>query len=189
MLSSLKIYWKSSVFRSIVFIKQSSRRSSLSSLPVKDYYPILSKYLAYTFHMTNVFRNTDSVISSSASNPEDHFRICTLGVVMWIKKKKSCFSIRRSRVKIIIMASLKTGWKMTTHCSARFESTWKELDGAAASYSVHETSSALTLGMLSLTSNVQAFPDIYESIKKVKKLLTWFGDCVIFCTINQEKEK
>lgn len=163
----LQEYVRSGVFRSIVLLSNPHVESALGSLPVKDYYKNMNKYLAYTFHMTNVFRNTDSVISSSTSSREDHVRICTLGVVDVDKKEeKLFFPLDKPRVKDYYYGITKDRVENdSTLLGSIREHIEKNSEGAASSYSVHETSYDVDFGyVVSWTSNVQAFPDTYESL-------------------------
>ena len=163
----LQEYVRSGVFRSMLLLSNPHTEAALGSLPVKDYYKNLNRYLAYAFHMTNVFKNTDSVISSSTAQREPHVRICTLGVVDVEKKEeKMFFPLDKPRVKEYYYGITKERVENDkTLLSSIREHIGSFSGGESSSYSIHETSYEVDFGyVISWTSNVQAFPDAYESL-------------------------
>ena len=163
----LQEYVRSGVFRSITLFSNPHTESALGSLPVKDYYKNLNKYLAYAFHMTNVFKNTESVISSSTAQREEHVRICTLGILdMEKKEEKMFFPLDKPRVKEYYYGITKERVENDkTLLGSIREHISSFSSGETSSYSIHETSYAVDFGyVVAWTSAIQAFPDAYESL-------------------------
>ncbi len=164
----LQEYARSGVFRSIMLVSNPHVETALGNLPVKNYYENMNSYLAYIFHMTNVFKNTESVISSSTVDKEPHIRICTLGIVDIEKKEeKLLFPLDKPQIKDYYygITSERIENDNTLLTSIREHISEASGEQVASSYSVHQTSYEADFGyVVAWTSNVQAFPDIYKSL-------------------------
>lgn len=87
----LQEYARSGVFRSMLLLSNPHVEEILGSVPVKSYYKNLNNFIAYAYHMVNVFTHTEPEISSSSSKRDSHVRIWTIGSVDLEKKEEKLF--------------------------------------------------------------------------------------------------
>lgn len=87
----LQQYARSGVFRSILLLSNPHIEQVLGSVPVKKYYQNLNNFIAYAYHMVNVFTHTEPVIASSSNQRGEHVRIWTIGTLDLEKKEEKLF--------------------------------------------------------------------------------------------------
>jgi len=75
----LQEYARSGLFTDISLISNSALEDIVGEVPVIGYYDALNALLVNTIHMTNVFENSDPVISDIGETP-DNYRISTYGI-------------------------------------------------------------------------------------------------------------
>jgi hypothetical protein len=110
----LQEYTRSGVFRSILLVSNPHIEAAIGDVPVKNYYQNMNNFIAYAYHMQNVFQHTEPEISSLSDNKPEHVRLWTLGILDVKKMKKSCFFLLTNQPRsAIIMASMRTDWKQT----------------------------------------------------------------------------
>ena len=164
----LQEYARSGVFRSMLLISNPHVEEALGNLPIKDYYKNMNQYLAYAFHMTNVFRNTEPALCSSTTTKQEHVRIFTMGTINLEKKKENLFfPLDNPNVKEYYygITSERLENDNTLLTSIREHISEASVEETASSYSVHETSYESDFGyVVAWTSKIQAFPDVYQSL-------------------------
>jgi len=88
--SILQEYARSGIFERIYLISNSSIEKSIGDIPIMGYYDALNQAIVNTFHMVNVFKNSDPVLGTF-TEPHEIARISTLGVVDIEKDEEKWF--------------------------------------------------------------------------------------------------
>jgi len=70
-------YARSGVIERLLLLSNSSVEEGVGNIPVAHYYPRLNSIIASTYHMTNVYSNSDAVFAS----PIDESGICRIGTL------------------------------------------------------------------------------------------------------------
>ena len=98
----LQEYARSGVFDEIYLISNSSLDSVVGGAPIIGYHEKLNELFASTFHMINVFANTEPVIGK-LDRPKETHRIVTIGLFdAKENKEKMFFPLDNTREKCYI---------------------------------------------------------------------------------------
>ena len=160
---------RSGVFRSMLLLSNPHIEEAMGEAPIKSYYENLNKFIAYAYHMVNVFTHTDPEIASSPMRRADHVRLWTIGILDFEKKEEKlffpldkpsdlCYYYGINEEKLETDGSLLK--KIRNQVKAKSQST-----GASCAYSVHPTSYEGDMGYVACwTSQVQAYPEPYQAL-------------------------
>jgi hypothetical protein len=142
--------------------------SAAGELPIKNYYENLNNFIAYAYHMVNVFSHTPPVISSMSGNREKHVRLWTIGKVdMEKNEEKMFFPLDKPSDKCYYYAihdkRLETDGQLLNRIRKQVKS--KSENGTACSYAIHSTTYDEDMVFVACwSSQVQAFPEHYQSL-------------------------
>lgn len=165
----LQEYARSGVFRSMLLISNPHIEEAMGETPIKNYYENLNNFVAYAYHMVNVFTHTKPEIASSSGGRPEHVRIWTLGVLDLEKKEEKMFFPLDSPSDVcyyygINEQKLETDGSLLKKIRNQVRAKSQQ-GGSSCSYSIHPTSFDVDIGYVaSWTSQVQAFPEIYQGL-------------------------
>ena len=86
----LQEYSRSGIFERIYLVSNSNIEKSIGDIPIMGYYNSLNQAIVNTFHMMNVFKNSEPVLGTF-TEPHEIARISTLGVVDIEKDEEKWF--------------------------------------------------------------------------------------------------
>ena len=165
----LQEYTRSGLFRSMMVISNPHVEEALGDLPVKTYYENMNNYVAYAYHMLNVFTHTPSELSSSPVSRAEHVRIGTFGMLDLKESEEKMFFpldkvVNKCYYYGITEQRLETDGKLLKQIKNQVKSGSSEQ--ATCSYTVHSTSYEEDMAFVMCWSNqVQVYPeDHYQSI-------------------------
>ena len=75
----LQQYTRSGIFKNMVMVSNESVEKSIENCTILEYYDKINETIAYSYHMIEVFKNSNP-ISSTVSSVDDCSRISTIGV-------------------------------------------------------------------------------------------------------------
>lgn len=160
----LQEYTRSGVFSDILLISNPHLEECIGQLPVKNYYENLNNFLTYCFNIVNVFKNTDSEISSSKGSRSSHVRIFTIGTVDLDKEEeKLFFPLENIEMKEYYYGIKSERIEEDTTLLAKVRK-MSSKTSATSSYSIHETSYEKDVGyVVAWTSKIQVFPEATQN--------------------------
>ena len=165
----LQEYTRSGVFRSILLLSNPHIEEAMGEAPIKNYYENLNKFIAYSYHMVNVFTHTEPEIISSPPQRSEHVRLWTLGVLDAEEKTEKMFFPLDNPSDIcyyygINEKKLETDGSLLRKIRNQVKAKSQQA-GAPCSYSIHSTSYEGDVGYVTCwTSQIQAFPEIYQGL-------------------------
>jgi len=165
----LQEYARSGVFRSILLVSNPHIEAAIGDVPIKNYYENMNNFIAYAYHMQNVFRNTQPEISSLSSSKPEHVRLWTLGVLDVEKnEEKLFFPLDKPTEKCyyygINEERLETDGKLLREIRKQVKAN-SEQAGAPCSYAIHSTSYEDDMAYVTCwSSQIQAYPENYQSL-------------------------
>jgi len=160
---------RSGVFRSMLLLSNPHVEEAMGEVPVKDYYETLNNFIAYAYHMVNVFTRTPAEISSSSMQKAEHVRLWTMGILGTEEKEEKLFFPLDKPSDLcyyygINEEKLKTDGTLLKKIRKQVKDKSQSV-GASCSYSIHSTSYDDDMGYVACwSSQVQAFPEIYQSL-------------------------
>ena len=160
---------RSGVFRSMLLLSNPHVEEAMGEVPVKNYYEALNNFVAYAYHMVNVFTKTPAEISSSSMQKAEHVRLWTLGILGAEKKEEKLFFPLDNPSDLcyyygINEQKLQTDGTLLKKIRKQVKAK-SQLAGASCSYSIHSTSYEDDMVYVGTwTSQVQAYPEIYQSL-------------------------
>jgi len=83
-------YTRSAMFENMYIIDNSMVEITLEKISIKTYWKDINNIISSTYHMLNVFKNTEPLLASSSSKPST-VRIGTLGFVNYETNKEKLF--------------------------------------------------------------------------------------------------
>ena len=100
----LQQYARSAIFKKMYVVDNTRLEQILGPVPINEYYDRLNQLVSSTFHMVNVFNNSQSVMSSF-SEPTEVCKIATIGIVSAEdNKEKLFFDLQMQREKVYYYA-------------------------------------------------------------------------------------
>jgi len=99
MFGVMQEYARSGVFERINLVSNATVSEIIGDVPIKEYYNRINEVVVSTYHMINVFENSDSIIDTFSNSPPS-VRIQTFGIVDFESgKEKMFFSLDKVRDK------------------------------------------------------------------------------------------
>ncbi len=160
---------RSGVFRSMLLLSNPHVEEAMGETPIKNYYENVNNFIAYAYHMVNVFTHTKPEISSSPMRREEHVRLWTIGVLGSEKKEEKLFFPLDSPSDLcyyygINESKLETDGTLLKKIRSQVKSK-SQLVKAPCSYSIHPTTYEGDMGYVACwSSQIQAFPDTYQGL-------------------------
>mgnify|MGYP003677290429 FL=1 len=95
----LQQYARSNLIERLYIVSNTSVESVLGGATIVDYWKNINKVISSTYHMLNVFENTEPLLTS-LSEPRETNRIATLGVVAFKNlDEKTFYDLQKPRLK------------------------------------------------------------------------------------------
>jgi muconolactone delta-isomerase len=100
----LQQYARSGIFKKMYVVDNSRLEQILGPVPINEYYDRLNQLISSTFHMVNIFNNSEPVMSSF-SEPTEVCKISTLGIISAEDNKENLFfDLQMQREKVYYYA-------------------------------------------------------------------------------------
>ena len=95
----LQQYARSRIFDKLFVVNNAQAEEVLKEISIQTYWKDINKVISSTYHMLNVFENTEAILSS-LNEPTATSNICTLGVVSFdTLREKLFYKLENTRLK------------------------------------------------------------------------------------------
>ena len=95
----LQQYTRSNLISNLFIISNEQVEKALDNVSISNYWNDINKVISSTFHMLNVFNNTEPILTN-LSEPVQSCKICTLGVVGYDSlTEKIFYDLQKTRMK------------------------------------------------------------------------------------------
>ena len=96
----LQQYARSALFKRLYLVENKKVEQALPGISIKGYWDQINETISSTYHMLNVFNNTEPLLTTRGDNP-DSARIATFGLMDFeTGKEKMFFDLQEPRTKL-----------------------------------------------------------------------------------------